>query len=184
MRNLLITRFPIRRRSASSGHRRSNNWSSARGTARPDRAATIRHGVLSSSERLMRILRSIVEPTADFVQLSSCPDAQPIQSGVPCRHKARLQAETLCCLDRVARSRGIDRRSRDGGRPVCRRASVALTPPRRRVMRRFDRPTLLRAARRDRRVPSGRALPERVRRRLRAYSRRTSRTPHRRLRRA
>jgi hypothetical protein len=29
----------------------------------------------------------------------------------------------------VARSRGIDRRSRDGGRAACRRASVTLTPP-------------------------------------------------------
>ena len=63
------------------------------------------------------------------VQLSSCPGAQPIQSGAPSRHEASLQAETLCCLGRVARSRGIDRRSRDGGRAACRRASVALTPP-------------------------------------------------------
>ena len=63
------------------------------------------------------------------VQLSSCPGAQPIQSGAPSRHEADLQAETLCCLGRVARSRGIDRRSRDGGRPAYRRASVTLTPP-------------------------------------------------------
>ena len=40
-----------------------------------------------------------------------------------------LQAETLCCLGRVARPRGIDRRSRDGGRATCPRASVSLTPP-------------------------------------------------------
>ena len=63
------------------------------------------------------------------VQLSSCPGAQPIQSGAPSRHEASLQAETLCSLGPVARSRGIDRRSRDGGRAACRRASVTLTPP-------------------------------------------------------
>src|SRR5208337_198721 len=63
------------------------------------------------------------------VQLSSCPGAQPIQSGAPSRHEASLQAQTLCCVGRVARSRGIDRRSRDGGRAACRRASVTLTPP-------------------------------------------------------
>jgi hypothetical protein len=50
------------------------------------------------------------------VQLSSCPGAQPIQSGALSRHEADLQAKTLCCLGRVARSRGIDRRARDGGR--------------------------------------------------------------------
>src|SRR5271166_2228334 len=64
------------------------------------------------------------------IQLSSCPGAQPIRSGAPSRHEASLQTETLCCLGRVARSRGIDRRSRDGGRAACRRASVTLTPPR------------------------------------------------------
>src|SRR5271157_2357694 len=69
------------------------------------------------------------------VQLSSCPGAQPIQSGAPSRHEASLQAETLCCLGRVARSRGIDRRSRDGGRAACRRASVTLTPPFRGLLR-------------------------------------------------
>jgi hypothetical protein len=63
------------------------------------------------------------------VQLSSLPGPQPIQSGAPSRHKASLQAETLCGLGRVARSRGIDRRSRDGGRAARRRASVPLTPP-------------------------------------------------------
>ena len=50
------------------------------------------------------------------VQLSSRPGPQPIQSGAPSRHEASLQAEALCCLGRVARPRGIDRRSRDGGR--------------------------------------------------------------------
>src|SRR5580692_8946831 len=35
---------------------------------------------------------------ASEVQLSSCPGAQPIQSGAPSRHEASLQAETLCCL--------------------------------------------------------------------------------------
>ena len=35
----------------------------------------------------------------------------------------------------MARSRGIDRRSRDGGRAACRRASVTLTPPFRRGVR-------------------------------------------------
>ena len=44
--------------------------------------------------------------------------------------QASLQAETLCCLGRVARSR-IDHRSRDGDRAACRRASVTLTPPQR-----------------------------------------------------
>src|SRR6185312_5748533 len=63
------------------------------------------------------------------VQLRSCPGAQPVQSGAPSRHEASLQAETLCCRGRVARSRSIDRRSRDGGRVVYRRASVTLTPP-------------------------------------------------------
>jgi hypothetical protein len=61
------------------------------------------------------------------VQLSSCPGAQPIQSGAPSRHKASLQAETLRRLGRVACSRVIDRRSRDGGRGACRQASVTLT---------------------------------------------------------
>ena len=50
------------------------------------------------------------------VQLSSRPGPQPIQSAAPSRHEASLQAEALCCLGRVARPRGIDRRSRDGGR--------------------------------------------------------------------
>ena len=54
------------------------------------------------------------------VQLNSRPGAQPIQSGAPSRHEASLQAETLCCLGRVARSRGIDRLSQDGGRAACR----------------------------------------------------------------
>ena len=87
--------------------------------------------LLSLSERLMRILRSIVEPTADFVQLSSSPGAQPIQSGAPCRHEARLQAETLCCLGRVARSRGIDASARCSvsNRPDQLNASCPFTPP-------------------------------------------------------
>ncbi len=63
------------------------------------------------------------------VQLSSRPGPQPTPSGAPSRHEATLQAETLCCVGRVARPRGIDRRSRDGGRATCRRASVTLTPP-------------------------------------------------------
>ena len=63
------------------------------------------------------------------VQLSSRQGPQAIQSGAPSRHPASLQAETLCGLGRVARSRGIDRRSRDGGRAARRRASVPLTPP-------------------------------------------------------
>jgi hypothetical protein len=32
------------------------------------------------------------------VQLSSCPGAQPIQSGAPSRYEASLQAQTLCSL--------------------------------------------------------------------------------------
>ena len=54
------------------------------------------------------------------VQLNSRPGAQPIQSGAPSRHEASLQAETLCCLGRVARSRGIARLSQDEGRAACR----------------------------------------------------------------
>jgi putative transposase len=50
----------------------------------------------------------------------------------PSRHEASLQAETLCCIGRVARPCGIDRRSRDDGRAARRRASVTLTPPGRR----------------------------------------------------
>ena len=61
------------------------------------------------------------------VQLSSCPGAQPIQSGAPSRYEASLQAETLCRLGRVARSRGIDRRSRGGDRTA---PTSPLTPPR------------------------------------------------------
>ena len=34
-----------------------------------------------------------------------------------------------CCLGRVARSRGVDRRARDDALAACRRASVTLTPP-------------------------------------------------------
>ena len=48
------------------------------------------------------------------VQLSSCPGAQPIQSGAPSRHKASLQAETLGRVGGVARTRGVDRRLRAG----------------------------------------------------------------------
>ena len=43
------------------------------------------------------------------------------------------------CLGRVARSRGIDHRSRDGDRAACRRASVTLTPPSQRITRGSDR---------------------------------------------
>ena len=39
------------------------------------------------------------------------------------------QLNALCCLGRAACSRGVGRRSRDGGRGACRRASVTLTPP-------------------------------------------------------
>jgi hypothetical protein len=66
---------------------------------------------------------------ASEVQLSSCPGAQPIQSGAPSRYEASLQAETLCGLGRVARSRGVDRRARGSSRAARRRASVTLTPP-------------------------------------------------------
>ena len=40
-------------------------------------------------------------------------------------HRPRLGADH-CCLGRVARSRGIDRLSQDGGRPA---SAVTLTPP-------------------------------------------------------
>jgi hypothetical protein len=46
---------------------------------------------------------------ATEVQLSSCPGAQPIQSGAASRNEASLQRETLCCFSRVACCRGIDR---------------------------------------------------------------------------
>ena len=95
--------------------RRHNNR--AENSHQPFRATRTGDAALSKSE------------DAAEVQLSSCPGAQPIQSRAPSRHEASLQAETLCCLGRVARSRGIDRRSRDGDRAACRRASVTLTPP-------------------------------------------------------
>src|SRR4029077_2456258 len=63
------------------------------------------------------------------VQLSSCSGAQPTQSEAPSRYEASLQAETLCSLGRVARSRGVDPRARGSSRPSRRRASVTLTPP-------------------------------------------------------
>src|SRR6201996_6100174 len=56
-----------------------------------------------------------------FRVLGSCPGAQPIQSGAPSRHEASLQEEMLCCL---WPSGVLDRRSRDGGRRACPRASV------------------------------------------------------------
>jgi hypothetical protein len=64
------------------------------------------------------------------VRLSSCPGAQPIQSGSPSRDEGPPQLKTLGCLGRASRSRGIDRRSRDGGRAACRQAYGALTTPR------------------------------------------------------
>jgi putative transposase len=45
------------------------------------------------------------------------------------QERHRHQAKTLCCLGRVARSRGADRRARDDGHAACRRAYVTLTPP-------------------------------------------------------
>ena len=63
------------------------------------------------------------------VQLNSRPGAQPIQSGAPSRHEASLQAETLCCLGRVARSRGIDRLSQTRVALHVDLAAVTLTPP-------------------------------------------------------
>jgi hypothetical protein len=41
--------------------------------------------------------------TLQKFKFSSRPGPQPIQSGAPSRHEASLQAETLCCLGRVAR---------------------------------------------------------------------------------
>jgi hypothetical protein len=64
------------------------------------------------------------------VRLSSCPGAQPIQSGSPSRDEGPPQLKTLGCLGRVSRSRGINRRSRDGGRAACRQAYGAFTTPR------------------------------------------------------
>ena len=48
------------------------------------------------------------------VQLSSCPGAQPIQSGAASRHPADLQAETLDRIGGVARPCRLDRRLRAG----------------------------------------------------------------------
>ena len=64
------------------------------------------------------------------VRLSSCPGAQPIQSGSPSRDEGPPQLKTLGCLGRVSRSRGINRRSRDGDRAACRQAYGTLTTPR------------------------------------------------------
>ena len=47
------------------------------------------------------------------VQLSSRSGPQPFQSGAPSRHPPSVQAETLCRIGGVARSRGVDRRSRE-----------------------------------------------------------------------
>ena len=63
------------------------------------------------------------------IQFSTRPGAQPFQSGTASRHPASPQAETLSRVGRVAHSRGIDRRLREGGRATCRRASVTLTLP-------------------------------------------------------
>ena len=77
------------------------------------------HQPFRRRERAMQRFRS---QNAAEVQFSSCPGAQPIQSGAPSRHKASLQAATLCRLGRVACPRVIDRRSRDCGRGACRQA--------------------------------------------------------------
>ena len=84
------------------------------------------------------------------VQLNSRPGAQPIQSGAPSRHEASLQAETLCCLGRVARSRGIDRHSQDGGCAACRLSR-----------RYFDTASITKAI--VRRPPACRPLPQPLR---------------------
>src|SRR5208282_2002231 len=41
------------------------------------------------------------------IQLSSCPDLQPVQSGAPSRHSPSLQTKTSRRIGRVARSRGL-----------------------------------------------------------------------------
>jgi hypothetical protein len=54
-----------------------------------------RHAALSKPEDVAKI------------QLSSRPGPQPFQSRTPSRHPARLQAQTLCRVGRVARRRGL-----------------------------------------------------------------------------
>ena len=71
------------------------------------------HQPFRRRERAMQRFRSL-ETLQKFSSIHA--RAQPIHSGAPSRHEASLQAETLCSLGRVARSRGIDRRSRDGDR--------------------------------------------------------------------
>jgi len=80
------------------------------------------HQPFRRRERAMQRFR---EDAAE-VQLSSRPGPQPIQSGAPSRHEAGLQAETLCCLGRVARPCGVDRRSTF--RLMC-EPRIALTAP-------------------------------------------------------
>ena len=155
--NHTVSEFSMR--SASSRlPGRSNDWSSAHGTARPDRAAAgSRHGVLSSSERLMRILRWIVDPTAGFVQLSS---AMHNQFNLECHvgHAAVPRAKIALLPGRVAQYHGIDRRSRDGKEP-CMSTSLrcfdAAAPTSDETLR---PPYALRAAQRDRRCLRGRAV--------------------------
>ena len=64
------------------------------------------------------------------VQLSPRSGPPPIQPGAPSRHEASLQAETLCGLGRLARPRGVDRRSRADVSPHV-RTRIALTALRR-----------------------------------------------------
>ena len=65
------------------------------------------------------------------VQLSSRSGPQPFQSGAPSRHPPSVQAEALCRIGRVARSCGVDRRSRERMSRYTSRSPVTLTTPRR-----------------------------------------------------
>jgi hypothetical protein len=49
--------------------------------------------------------------------------------GIGSDYDQGLQIETHGCIGCVARPRGVDRRSREGGRRACRRTLVTLTTP-------------------------------------------------------
>jgi len=85
------------------------------------------HQPFRRRERAMQRFRSL-----KTLQKFSSVHAQvhnQFKSGAPSRHEASLQSETVCRHGRLARSRGVVRRSREGGRAACRRAAVTLTPP-------------------------------------------------------
>ena len=87
-----------------------------RRSARGRRSAQQSRGEFASAVSTTRTGDAALSKSEDAaeVQLSSCPGAQPFQSGAPSRHEASLQAETLGRVGGVARTRSVDRRSREG----------------------------------------------------------------------